>query len=390
MKKILAVIAAVIIVFGMGGASRVTFADRYSPPDESIPETPPEQAESDAARADRERAAADRAARDAAARRARERAEAEARRQEEARRAEEAKRAEEEAERVAREEYATRLMQTGIDHVYEGRYQMAINVLRNYADNNPHSADAWYWISRAHHAMGDYERAQAAVGIALEIDPYYGPLTKTPSGLQPMPPLTRAQRKEPRPSMSIMPVKPPLPSELALEPVTMSFPYLVSGSSQSGQLPESQYTNDDAGEYPYLRYLPYPPMEPGRTSRWMASDEKFSEIGRWRFRVDRMGILTNPRVPIAWRGTRPYEVYFWTGKEWARIVQRGEGETFDSILLRELSGITEITAKEGPKWNELDTPALAASASLMRYMWVGDVDPAAMSRRARDDDGTSD
>jgi hypothetical protein len=115
----------------------------------------------------------------------------------------------------------------------------------------------------------------------------------------------------------------------------------------------------------------------------MASSEKFYEIGRWRIRVDRMGILTNPRVPVAWRGARPYEVYFWTGREWARILRHEEREPFESILYRQLRGITEVVNREGLAWNENDTPALAASASLMRYMWVGDIELTAATMQAR-------
>ena len=380
MKKILAVITAVIVLSAMG-APRVTFADRNSPPDDSIQDVSTEQAEIEAARAERERAEAARAAREAEARRRRER-EAAARRQEAARlAAEEARRAQEEAERAAKEDYSNLLIQTGIDHVFEGRYRMAINILRFYVQENPHSADAWYYISRSHHALGDYDRAQAAANIALEIDPYYGPLTKTPSGLEPMRVGSSERSKEPRPSASVLPVKPVLPSGLPLEPVTATFPYLTfAGDGSQGNPSVHGYAQGEA----YLRYEPFTPMQPGVTSRWMSTDSKFNEIGRWRFRVDRIGILNNPRVPVAWRGSHPYEVYFWTGREWARIVRQENNEEFDSILYRASRGIAEVAAREGMAWNELETPALAAAASHMRYRWVGDVDLSAAAKRAEE------
>ena len=186
--------------------------------------------------------------------------------------------------------------------------------------------------------------------------------------------------------MSVLPVIQPPPGGLALEPVTISFPYLVSGKSQT-DLPKSEEVDPigSAGDYAYLHYVPYPPLPPDRTPNWITTSEKFSEIGRWRFRVDRMGILTNPRVPLAWKGTRPYEIYFWTGNEWARILRHEEGESFENILFRQLRGITDVVNREGFAWDESDTPALASTASLMRFKWVGDVDPARAKASQSDD-----
>ncbi|MDR1651557.1 MAG: tetratricopeptide repeat protein, partial [Synergistaceae bacterium] len=355
-----------------------------SPPDESIPESPGAGAgssESEAEKAERERKAAEAEAagarRAAEAKRARERAAAEARRKDDARRAEEANREAAAARLAASEDQARRTLESGINMVTEGRYESAVNTLRSFAGQNPHSADAWYWLARAHHALGDYDRAQTAVNIALEIDPYYGPLSRTPSGLEPTPPLSRQQRKEPPPSMSVLPVKSPLPGGFPLEPVTVSFPYLVRGKDASPDIA----SDDESPGGARLAYMPYPPMRPGRTAGWMAVSERFSEISRWRFRVDRMGILKEPRVPAAWKGTRPYEVYFWTGREWARIPRSRPREPFDSILYRAREDISQVVTREGLPWDERDTPALAAAASLMRYLWAGDIDFTDASRR---------
>jgi tetratricopeptide (TPR) repeat protein len=385
MKKILtAATLAILLLLASCIYTVVSYADKNSPPDESIPINPSGATSGDssgdgAARAEKaKRAAEAKAAKEAAAKRARERAAAEAKKKEAARRAEEAKREAEAARAAASADQINRTMQTGMSYMADGRYQMALNVFRGFVGNNPHSADAWYWIARAHHALGDYDRAQTAVNITLEIDPYYGPLTKSPSGLEPMPPLTKQQKKEPRPSMSVLPVKQPLPTGLSLEPVTISFPYLV----HSGDVRAEDVSGDVTQVGAYLSYAPYPPLPPGRTVHWMAASEKFNEISRWRFRVDRMGIIKEPRVPVAWKGTRPHEVYFWTGKEWARVARRRIREPFDSILYRARNDIEEVVAHEGLDWDERDTPALAASASLMRYMWAGDIDFNNAARRA--------
>jgi hypothetical protein len=354
-----------------------SYPDAKSPPDESIQKTEEKREESDEKKKEAEAARLERARRAAEARR---RAEAARRKAEAARKAEEAKLAKKALQRAQSADIVMRALAVGQNLVENGRYWSAARVLESFLEEHPGSVDAWYWLSRAYHALGDYDGAQAAVNKALDIDPYYTALVKSPSGLEPMPLLTRQQKKEPRPSMSVLPVKQPLPANLLLEPVVISFPVLVEREDPDG----TEYANsmnEPEGYDPitgaYLQYVPYPPHPLGATVRWMQS-EKFNEISRWRFRVDRMGILMEPRVPIAWKGDTPYEIYFWTGDEWARVRRKGsrfdERESYDDILYRAQDSIQEVLSDRGFAWYEPDTPALAASASLMRYKWAGDVD----------------
>ena len=267
--------------------------------------------------------------------------------------------------------------------VEEGRYRSAIAVLKNYLKANQKSASGWYWIARAHHALGDYDRAQLAVNIALQIDPYYPALTKTPSGLEPMPKNDRRARVEPYPSRSVLPVKQPLPSKLPLEPITISFPLLTA----SGDSTVSGDRIASASRDVYLKHVPYPPLPAGETKAWMQA-ERFMEISRWRSRVDRMAILESPRVPIAWKGSHPYEVYFWTGDEWARVRRNPEKfdyvERYDDILYRTKDDIEKILRERNFYWFERDTPAFAAVASTMRYTWFGDIKLDEAAKRAFD------
>lgn len=247
---------------------------------------------------------------------------------------------------------------SGRNLVEEGRVQEASEYLTQFLRAHPRSADAWYWLSRAYHAQGDYDRAQWAANIALEIDPGYPELSKTPSGLYPMPKQMEANVKEPRRSMSVLPVKQPLPAGLPLEPITPQF----AGLEPSPRLPR------------------------GRTVAWNQR-EKFAEISRRRSGVDRMAILKDPRTPVAWKGEYPREVYFWTGSEWARI--RGLGgakreERADDILLRVQGDVAEALAQNSFNWRESDTPSLAACAAAMRYGWQGDIDLGAARERARE------
>lgn len=264
--------------------------------------------------------------------------------------------------------------------VESGDYRSAISFLRRFVRDNAPSADAWYWLARAHHALGDYDRAQDAANIALQIDPHYPALTKTPSGLQPLPVKTRGtKRADPPPSMAVLPIKPVLPTEIQLVPVTLSLPYLnISGDKKlSGDIPAQ------GRGVPGLIYKPYPPLPPGRTSAWMQK-ERFQEISRYRHRVDRVGILENPRVPIAWRGERPSVIFVWTGKEWARvngrrvliranIFGRTATEKVSASLRRTREEIDLFLTENGFKWHEGDTPALASQAAHWRYAWVDTV-----------------
>lgn len=332
----------------------------------------------------------------AAEKAAREKREAEARRQAAAKRAAAKKAAEAKAAQAAIKAAsddlaAANAWMQGREMIEEGRFRRAAEYLQRYVRGNPRSADAWYWLSRAHHALGDYDRAQRAASIALEIDAYYPALTKTPSGMQPLPKPTKESKKEPRPSMSVMPVKPPVPSALALEPTTLSFPYLEPHSGDralSGDVGGRMELLDSSrvpaeGEPAYqeahLRYEAYPPLPQGRTPAWMQR-EAFREISRWRFRVDRMAIVKAPRVAIAWKGDYPHEVYFWTGSEWARIQTENnppmasKTEKIDEILLRVKDDLEEVLAQNAYAWREADTPALASNAAQMRYWWQGEVD----------------
>jgi hypothetical protein len=354
----------------------VVYADKNAPPGESLPseedlaEKRADEGREEAAKRERARRAAE-ARRKAAEEAARKAVAAKEKKEREAREAEAARIA-------ASEDIVNRNLLVGRNLVENGRYRSAVIVLSSFLNDHPDFAEAWYLLSRANHALGDYDKAQSAVSRALDIDPYYPELVKTPNGLQPMPILTKQQKKEPRPSMSVLPIKQPMPANLLLEPVVMSFPILV----ESEAYPNEEYGGsilEPGGGDPlvgaYLQYSPLIPDPLGSTVRWMQS-EKFNEISRWRFRVDRMGILTDPRVPIAWKGSKPYEIYFWTGEEWARVRKKktGRAASYEDTLYGARESMKEVLAARNFQWYEPDTPSLAASASLMRYKWMGDVD----------------
>ncbi|GHV54848.1 hypothetical protein FACS1894216_15690 [Synergistales bacterium] len=362
----------------------VSYGDVNAPPDERVPVV--DSAAEKRAQLERERAERERKARLAAE--AQRRA-AEAKRLEDARKAAEAKRRlEAEQKRIAAAEAELLPMKASRSLVASGRYRSAVFVLKRYLAQHEDAADGWYLLARAYHALGDYEKAQETVNIVLDKDPYYPDLVKTPNGLRPNPTLTKRDKrrlsKEPRPIMSVLPIKPVLPANILLEPVIISFPVLIKRDNPSwGKAAqdglESSYMDPDGMDPINGAYLEYRPMIPnplGATVEWMQS-ERFNEISRWRFRVDRMGILMTPRVPVAWKGAKPYEVYFWTGDEWARVRMKDDRllkrNPYD-ILFNAQESIAEVLTDRGFVWREEDTPALSAAASFMRYRWAGNVD----------------
>ena len=45
----------------------------------------------------------------------------------------------------------------------------------------------------------------------------------------------------------------------------------------------------------------------------------FMAIGNWKGTVDRIGVLSDPAVPVAWKGKSPKVIYVWTGNSWHQI-----------------------------------------------------------------------
>ena len=271
---------------------------------------------------------------------------------------------------VARPSQPTNGWRAGQRLVEEGDYRTAISFLKRYIRANPPSADAWYWLSRAHHAVGDYDRAQDAANVALQINPTYPALTKTPSGLQPMPPAGTLEARTPPPSVSVLPIKPVLPARIVLTPVPLSLPFLNRSEDRA-------LSDDNGNTRGVLTHIPYPPLQRGRSVVWM-QQPAFQEISRWRHQVDRVGILASPRLPVAFRGTRPSVLFIWTGDQWVRVkgermVKRRRMEDARSSLGAVKEELHDLANHTGFYWDESDTPALASQAAHWRFAWAGDI-----------------
>ncbi len=113
------------------------------------------------------------------------------------------------------------------------------------------------------------------------------------------------------------------------------------------------------------------------TSTWIPDwsfNRKFMAVGSWRSSVDRIGILNNPTLPVAWKGSNPSVIYVWTGEQWYQITKR-KSQTPAMALKSELYKITKFHKKTRFTWYSQDTPFLAQQAKAWGYYWMGEVMP---------------
>ena len=99
---------------------------------------------------------------------------------------------------------------------------------------------------------------------------------------------------------------------------------------------------------------------------------EFMAIGNWKGTVDRIGVLENPAVPVAWKGKNPKVVYVWTGSGWHQLNVK-EGLRPKDILLRENIKIRQLLRQSNFKWYEQDMPVLAQQAKAWGYYWLGTI-----------------
>lgn len=101
-------------------------------------------------------------------------------------------------------------------------------------------------------------------------------------------------------------------------------------------------------------------------------NSRFMAVGNWKQSVDRMGVLHNPAVPVAWKGTHPTVIYVWTGRSWYQVTPR-EYQAPLSALKGELYSIVRMVKHNEFEWYEEDMPVLAQQATAWGYYWMGEV-----------------
>ena len=98
----------------------------------------------------------------------------------------------------------------------------------------------------------------------------------------------------------------------------------------------------------------------------------FMAIGNWKGTVDRIGVLNNPVMPVAWSGNHPKVVYAWTGKGWHQV-NVSESSTVKRAILHDYAVLKRLLRESGFKWYAQDMPILAQQARAWGYYWLGEI-----------------
>ncbi|MDR1048148.1 MAG: hypothetical protein LBL51_00200 [Synergistaceae bacterium] len=101
-------------------------------------------------------------------------------------------------------------------------------------------------------------------------------------------------------------------------------------------------------------------------------DGRFVALGRWKGSVDRVGLLSHPSAPVAWKGNYPKVIYVWTGRVWYQMTVR-EGQRPADALREGMYRLTRALKRDGLVWYEADVPVLAEQAAVWGYYWMGEL-----------------
>jgi len=122
------------------------------------------------------------------------------------------------------------------------------------------------------------------------------------------------------------------------------------------------------------RILYTPPAANLEISNPGAYTSDFMVVGKWQNSIDRMGVLENPKIPVAWKGDYPEVIYAWTGMQWRQISARGKHVNALTTIRRESYNLIVHTNKlNALNWNENDTYILSQYAMSWGYKWLGQI-----------------
>lgn len=96
----------------------------------------------------------------------------------------------------------------------------------------------------------------------------------------------------------------------------------------------------------------------------------FMAIGNWKGTVDRIGVLSDPNVPVAWKGKSPQVIYAWVGNSWHQVNVKS---SLKNTFLYERSKLRRLVRDSGFKWYAQDMPVLAQQARAWGYYWMGEI-----------------
>lgn len=101
-------------------------------------------------------------------------------------------------------------------------------------------------------------------------------------------------------------------------------------------------------------------------------NSNFMAVGNWQKSVDRIGVMSRPMTPIAWKGDYPEVIYAWTGLQWKQMMAKGTDTSLMTTLKRELYNFTVDTNRINMlHWTNDDTHVLSQYAAMWGYQWQG-------------------
>ena len=98
----------------------------------------------------------------------------------------------------------------------------------------------------------------------------------------------------------------------------------------------------------------------------------FMAIGNWKATVDRIGVLSNPAMPVAWSGKSPKVIYAWTGKVWYQINVK-ENQSPLAAIRHDYTKLRRFLRQSGFKWYQQDMPILAQQSKAWGFYWLGEI-----------------
>ena len=103
-----------------------------------------------------------------------------------------------------------------------------------------------------------------------------------------------------------------------------------------------------------------------------SQDANFMSVSKWQNSIDRIGVISRPYIPVAWKGDYPEVIYVWTGAKWRELFPRGTDKSALSTMRREIYDLTvEANKSNSFYWSEKDTRILAQYAAMWGYRWMG-------------------
>lgn len=105
----------------------------------------------------------------------------------------------------------------------------------------------------------------------------------------------------------------------------------------------------------------------------LSLNTNFMAISRWSSTVDRIGVLSKPAIPVAWKGDYPDVVYAWNGQNWKQLNAKGRKRPLN-IIRRGIYDLTVETNKLNLlQWSNNDSYVLSQYAAMWGYQWLGQI-----------------